>query len=184
MAQIDNAALVASGGYIFVAPVGTAKPLTITDPTNPGEGWESVGHTSLDEMPEINRDGDDPETKGSWQNSKLRVLTPDVTYSMTFNSIQASSMTYQMYFGAGPEAVQADGSFRLPARPVPQEKALLMVIVDGTNYLPLWQPRVSLLGSDAVTTSNEEFVTFPITATLLASTTIGGGIGEWAAIDA
>ncbi|MBA0054296.1 hypothetical protein E0L36_26625 [Streptomyces sp. AJS327] len=184
MAQIDDAALVASGGHIFVAPVGTAKPEDITDPTNPGEDWETIGHTSLDEMPEVGRDGDDPTTLGSWQNSKLKVITPDVTYSLTFNSIQASSLTYQMYFGAGPEKLQADGGFRIPARPVPQEKALLMVIVDGANYLPMWHPRVSLLGSDAVSTSAEEFVTFPITGTLLAHPSIGGDLGEWLALGA
>lgn len=184
MAQIDNAALVAAGGYIFVAPTGTARPETILDPTNPGAPYESIGHTSLDELPELGRDGDDPTTLGSWQNSKLKVVSPDVTYSMSFQSVQASSLTYQMYFGAGPAALQADGYFRIPAKPSPQEKALLMIIVDGENFLPMWYPRVSLLGSDAITTSVEQFVSFPITATFLASADIGGDLGEWLAIEA
>ncbi|MGW7270813.1 phage tail tube protein [Streptomyces sp. NPDC054864] len=184
MALIDDAAIVAAGGFIFVAPADTAKPETITDPKNPGAGWESVGHTSLDELPEFGRDGDDPEVKGSWQNSKLRQTTPDVTYSVTFQSIQSTSLTYQMYFGAGPAAVQADKSFRIPATPVPQVKALLVILADGTNYLPLYHPRVSLLGSDAVGMEADDFVTYPIKGTFLGSSVIGGAVGEWAQIEA
>lgn len=183
MAEIDNSVLQPGGGYIFVAPVGTAKP-TITDPTAPGVGWETIGHTSLDELPEIGRDGDDPETLGSWQNRKLRVTTPDVTYSIAFQSIQSTSLTYQMYFGAGESAEQVDGSFRIPATPVAQEKALLLIVVDGDNFLPMWHPRVSLLGSDAVAMDPEGFVTYPIRGTFLGHSSIGNALGEWAAIAA
>ncbi|MCT2594226.1 hypothetical protein LHJ74_30700 [Streptomyces sp. N2-109] len=182
MAEIDNSALVAAGGYIYVAPVGTVKPADITDPLNPGVGYETIGHTSLDELPEIGREGDDPTKLGSWSNPSLKVVTPSVTYSIAFRSIQSTELTYQMYFGAGASATQPDGSFRIPATPIPQEKALLLVVVDGENFLPLWHPRVSLLGSDAVGMSTEGFITYPITATLLSSPDIGGGLGEWASI--
>ncbi|WP_338932636.1 hypothetical protein WEB32_29675 [Streptomyces netropsis] len=184
MALIDNAAIVAAGGYIYIADPDKAKPASITDPLAPGTGWESIGHTSLDELPEFGRDGDDPEIKGSWQNQKLRATTPDVTYSVTFQSIQSTALTYQLYFGAGPGAVQADKSFRIPAVPTPQVKALLVILVDGTRYLPLWHPRVSLLGSDAVSMESDDFVSYPIKGTFLGSSAIGNAIGEWAQIEA
>ena len=183
MAEIDSAAVNPAGGYIYVAPVGTVKP-TITDPHAPGVDWESVGHTSLDELPTFERDGDDPTVLGSWQNSKLKVSSPDVTYSLVFQSIQSSALTYQMYFGAGDAATQADGSFRIPAKPVAQEFALLLVVVDGDTYLPMWHPKVSLLGSDAVEMDTEGFVTYPIRGTFLGDSSIGGAVGEWAAIAA
>ncbi|MFF2808640.1 hypothetical protein ACFVT2_15985 [Streptomyces sp. NPDC058000] len=184
MALIDNAAIVPAGGYIFIADPDTVKPTDFADPTNPGSGWENVGHTKLDALPEFGRDGDDPEIKGSWQNAKLRATTPDVTYSITFQSIQATALTYQLYFGAGPAAVQADKWFRIPATPTPQTKALLVVLVDGTSYLPLYHPRVSLLGSDAVGMSSDDFVFFPIKGTFLGSGKLGGAIGEWAQVAA
>jgi hypothetical protein len=183
MAEIDNSVITPAGGYIYIAPVGTAKPV-ITDPLAPGVDWETVGHTSLDELPEIGRDGDDPETLGSWQNRKLRVTAPDVTYTVAFQSIQSTDLTYQMYFGAGESAVQTDGSFRIPASPQAQEKALLLIVVDGERFLPMWHPRVSLLGSDAVGMDAEGFVTYPITGTFLGHSSIGGALGEWAAISA
>ncbi len=178
----DNATLVPAGGYIFLAPTDTEKPITITDPLAPGVKWVNIGHTSLDDLPEFARDGDDPETKGSWQNAKLRQTSPSVTYSISFQSIQADAEIYRLYFGAGTSAVQTDGSFRIPASATPQERALLLILVDGSKYLPLWHPKVSLLGSDAVSMSTDDFVKFPIKATLLGSTLIGNGIGEWAVL--
>lgn len=183
MAEIDAAVIQPAGGYIYIAPTNTVKP-EITDPLAPGTPWESIGHTSLDELPEFERDGDDPETLGSWQNSKLRVTSPSVTYSLNFQSIQSSDLTYQLYFGAGAAATQLDGSFRIPATPTAQEHALLLIIVDGDNFLPMWHPRVSLLGSDAVSLDAEGWVSYPIRGTFLGSTLIGGAIGEWAAIAA
>lgn len=181
MALIDDAAIVASGGYIYIAPPDTAKP-EVTDPMVPGVGWVSVGHTSLDKLPEFGRDGGDAEVKGSWQNAKLRQTTPDVTYTVAFESIQADVETYKLYFGGGAEAVQTDGSFRIPATPTPQIKSLLVVLVDGDQFLPLWHPRVSLLGSDAVSIAADDFVKFPIKGVLLGSSLIGNAIGEWAAL--
>ncbi|UQI46718.1 hypothetical protein M1P56_21375 [Streptomyces sp. HU2014] len=181
MALVDDAAFVAAGGYIYIADPDKPKPV-LTDPLKPPAGWESIGHTSRDDLPEFSRDGDDAEVKGSWQSAKLRQMSPVVTYSVTLQSIQASAETYQLYFGAGPGAVQADKSFRIPATPVPQVKSLLVVLVDGARFLPLWHPRVSLMGSDAVSLAVDDFVKFPIKGTFLSSSLIDGAVGEWAVL--
>ncbi|MFD9813984.1 hypothetical protein [Streptomyces sp. NPDC059080] len=176
----DDATIVAGRGYIYFAPPNTPKPSQILDPLNPGPEWATIGHTSRDDLPEFGRDGDDPEAIGSWQNAKLRQTTPDITYSVTINAIQASADVYRLYFGAGPELVQPDGSVRIPATPVPQIQALLVILVDGTRFVPLWHPRVSLLGSDSIEMATDDFVVFPITGTFLSSSLIGGAVGEWA----
>ncbi|WP_344447504.1 hypothetical protein, partial [Kitasatospora nipponensis] len=146
----------------------------------PASPWVTLGPTPRDNMPEFPRGGASPTTLGSWQNSKLRQTSPDVEYGLTFQSIQADATSLQLYFGAGPEAMQADGSIRIPVQPVPQIKALLMILVDGPHYVPLWHPRVSLLGSDAVSLDAENWFSLPIAGTFLASNLIGGAIGEWA----
>lgn len=181
MPQNDDAALVAGTGYIYLADPDTAKP-EVSDPLEPGAGWVSIGHTSLEELPEFGREGDDPETIGTWQNNNLRQTSPSVTYQVAFQSVQASAETYQLYFGAGTEAMQPDGSFRIPARPTPQIKALLFILVDGTTFVPLWHPRASLLGSDAVGMATDYFMSFPITAVFLGSSLIDNAIGEWAPV--
>lgn len=179
MPMDDDAVLVPGTGYIYIADPDTAKP-DVTDPLDPGAGWSNIGHTSLEELPAFGREGDDPEVIGTWQNPNFRQTTPSVTYNVAFQSVQASIETYQMYFGAGSEATQPDGSFRIPATPTPQIKALLFVIVDGVSFVPLWHPRASLLGSDAVGMTTDYFMSFPITATFLGSSLIDNAIGEWA----
>ncbi|KDN83474.1 hypothetical protein [Kitasatospora cheerisanensis] len=182
MALDATTTIVPGTGYIYLGNADTAKPASITDPLAPGAGWANLGHTSRDNMPSLTRDGSDPTTLGSWQNSKLRQTSPDITYGITFNSIQADKTALQLYFGAGPSAMQTDGSIRIPATPVPQIKALLLILVDGSNFVPLWHPRVSLLGADAIKLDAENWFELPLKGTFLASTLIDGAIGEWAAL--
>ncbi|WP_241779949.1 hypothetical protein [Streptomyces natalensis] len=178
----DNAVIVPGNGYIYFAEPNTPKPTHITDPLKPGPEWTNIGHTSRDDLPEFDRDGKDAEAIGSWQNSTLRMTTPDITYTVTFKALQASADTYRAYFGADEDAVQPDGSIRIPATPVPQVRALLVILVDGKQFVPLWHPRVSLLGSDKIEMKEKELVAFPIKGTFLSSPLIGGAIGEWAQI--
>ncbi|WP_328391323.1 hypothetical protein OHS81_21575 [Streptomyces sp. NBC_00400] len=180
--MIDDAAIVAGSGYIFFADPDTPKPTRILDPLKPGPEWTNIGHTSREDLPEFGRDGDDPEALGSWQNAKLRMTTPDITYTVTFQALQATADTYRFYFGAGEDAIQPDGSIRIPATPIPQIQSLLVILVDGKKFVPLWHPRVSLLGSDSIEMATDEFVVFPITGTFLSSSLIDNAIGEWAQI--
>ncbi|MER5350582.1 hypothetical protein ABT093_09650 [Kitasatospora sp. NPDC002551] len=181
--SLDDATTIIPGtGYLYLAPPDTEKPVTITDPLAPGSPWVNLGHTSPDNMPSFTRDGDAPTTLGSWQNRKIRQTSPDITYGLTYQSIQADPTNLQLYFGCGAEKMQADGSIRIPASPVPQIKALLMIIVDGSHFVPLWHPRVSLLGSDAVSLDRENWFALPMAGTFLASELIGGDIGEWATV--
>jgi hypothetical protein len=180
---LDNTEVVIPGtGYVYlgVADNGsgtkTAKPTGSFDPLAPGTGWSSIGHTSLENGIEFGRDGDDPATKGSWQNPKIRTTNPDVTYSIKLNALQASAETYQLYFGAGPGAT-VGGVFKIPAKPHAQSKALLIVIVDNGQMLPLYFPNVSLLGSDAISFDPTALLEFPITGTILAGNT-DGSLGD------
>ncbi|QPB09697.1 major tail protein [Streptomyces phage Shaeky] len=176
MAQNDTEVILPGTGYVYLATPNTAKPAGSFDPLAPGVGWDSIGHTSLENGIEFGRDGDDPETRGSWQNPKLRTTNPDVTYTIALNALQASVETYKLYFGASDGAVQADGSFKIPAKPTAQSKALLLVLVDGEQMLPVYFPNVSLLGSDAITFDPTALLEFPISGTILAGA--DGSLGD------
>ncbi|MGW3956845.1 phage tail tube protein [Streptomyces sp. NPDC004752] len=110
MPLLDEAAIVPGTGFIYLADPDTAKPTAITDPLNPGPGWINIGHTSRDDLPEFGRDGDGTETIGSWRSVKLRQTSPDVTYLVTFQFVQASTDTYKLYFGTGDEAAVPSAS--------------------------------------------------------------------------
>ncbi|KIQ62400.1 hypothetical protein TR51_25500 [Kitasatospora griseola] len=181
---LDNTEVVLPGtGYVYLAEPNKAKPATGFDPLAPGTGWDSIGHTSLENGIEFGRDGDDPATLGSWQNPKLRTTNPDVTYTLTLNALQASAETYKLYFGAGDAAYDATaGVFKIPAKPTAQSKALLIVIVDAEQMLPIYFPNVSLLGSDAITFDPTALLEFPIKGTILAGS--DGSLGDISAFAA
>ncbi|QPB09550.1 major tail protein [Streptomyces phage Sycamore] len=180
---LDNTQVVVPGtGYVYLgiaddgAGTPTAKPTGSFDPLAPGTGWNSIGHTSLENGIEFGRDGDDPETLGSWQNPKLRTTNPDVTYTLSLAALQASKETYELYFGAG-EGATVNGVFKIPAKPQAQSRALLIVIVDGEQMLPLYFPNVSLLGSDAIAMDPAALLEFPIKGTILSGAT-SGALGD------
>ncbi|MFG3200366.1 hypothetical protein ACGFYT_30080 [Streptomyces sp. NPDC048208] len=180
---LDNTEVVVPGtGYVYLGTADngsgtpTAKPSGAFDPLAPGTGWASIGHTSLENGIEFGRDGDDPDTLGSWQNPKLRTTNPDVTYTLSLNALQASAETYKLYFGAG-DGAMSGGTFKIPAKPEAQARALLIVIVDGGQMLPLYFPNVSLLGSDAISLDPTALLEFPIKGTILAGAT-SGNLGD------
>ncbi|MGW0929557.1 phage tail tube protein [Streptomyces sp. NPDC002644] len=183
MALDGTETVVPGTGYVYIGiaddgGTGTAptKPTGSFDPLAPGTGWNSIGHTSLENGIEFGRDGDDPETLGSWQNPKLRTTNPDVTYTIGLAALQASADTYRLYFGAGEGAVQADGSFKIPAKPQAQNRSLLVVVVDNGQMLPIYFPNVALLGSDAISMDPAALLEFPITGTILAGQ--DGSLGD------
>src|SRR5690348_254029 len=82
----DVPVLIPATGFIYTAPIGTARPVLPCDPQDkskwlPSDGsdpavwrdlWEDLGNTSLDNGVEHEVEGDDPETLGSWQNPALK----------------------------------------------------------------------------------------------------------------
>lgn len=162
MSQVDNQVFIPGTGYLYVAPVGTAVPSSLTAPVWP---WDSLGHTSLDNGITITRDGGDSNTLGTWQNPVLRERRDPVTFALTANLLQVANSTLELYFGGGDKTV--DGVFGVPITPTPQERALFLRIVDGTREAPIFIPKASIASDDDVEVDPENFLEFPIKATIL-----------------
>lgn len=172
MALSDAAVLIPGTGRIYLAPVGTAEP---TDPdTVPIAPWGDVGHTSRDNGVTITREGGDSEVKGTWQNPSLRERRNPVTWALTFQLHQVDANSLRLYFGGG---VATTGKFVVPANPVPQEHALYVVMIDGPARVGLHFPKVSIAATDDISVDVEEFLTFPVRATVLSAS--GSNLLEW-----
>ena len=90
MAMNDVAVVTASRGFIFTAASGTTAPTpAVIDAYTPGAtlaNWTSVGHTSVEDLPEFGFDGGDTETRGTWANKALRsVETEAIVDFVTFS---------------------------------------------------------------------------------------------------
>lgn len=186
---MDDNALNPATGYVYVAPVGTAKPTIATgfDYTDPttwdtyDEGsstspWVNIGHTSLENGLEFTSDGDDPETLGTWQVPNLRTTNPKKTYSVVINLADFTAETYKLYYGGG-ETITG-GGFVIPDIPVAQDKALLVLAVDGEYLVSQHFKKVSLIGNDSITYDPAALTEMPVRATILGGQTYGTAQGQ------
>ncbi|HEY9417883.1 MAG TPA: hypothetical protein VIQ30_24250 [Pseudonocardia sp.] len=165
MALRDELAVIPGTGYAYIAPVGTPKPTSLTDPDSP---WENLGHSSLDDGLTLSRDGGDSNILGTWQNPALRNRLDPISYALVINLIQWDNNTFQLYFGGGDISVA--GVFGVPLNPVSVEKALFVRIVDGANEFPFYVPKVSLSSDDDMEIDPENFMQWPVRATILGVT--------------
>lgn len=186
MALNDNAVILPAKGYIYVAPVGTAAPTPAAidgfDPTTGLVGWESVGHTARDELPVFGFDGGDTEVLGTWQNAAFReVVTEVATDFVTFNAHQFDEQTLGLYYGVTNPGATV-GVFQVSdVSIVPIERALLIVITDGSTNIGLHASRVSIRREDSIELAVDEFAFMPLRATFLKNST--DPIMSWISLD-
>jgi hypothetical protein len=172
MALTNSAVLVPAIGHIFVAPVGTAEPTpaaidAFLASSGTMAGWESVGHTARDELPTLGFDGGDTETKGTWQNANFREVVTEVPADyVTFNAHQFDRQILSLYYGQ--TGGTTPGRFAVANAPTTTiERALLIIIVDGTTNIALYANKVSLRREDSIELSVDEFAYMPLRATFL-----------------
>lgn len=186
MALNDNAVLTAAKGYIFTAPEGTAAPtpaeVSSFNPVNGFSGWDNIGHTSRDELPEFGFDGGDTETRGTWQNEALKtVVTEAAVDYVTFQLHQFDEEGLRLYYGT-PNSSTVDGQFTVASSPGgATRRALLIVIVDGETKIAFYAPKTDIRRDDAMALSVDEFAALPLRATFLGGDP--NGLFSWISED-
>jgi hypothetical protein len=148
--------------------VGGTAPALVTTVTTPLNGWGNIGHTSRDDMPEFGFDGGDTEVKGTWQNEALReVVTKTEADFVTLTLEQFDSTSLELYFGEKAES-SPDGVFGVAGgAQSPTERALLIIIRDGTTNLGFYAPKASIRKDDSINLPVDDFAGLPIKATFL-----------------
>ncbi|MBN7403201.1 phage tail protein [Mycobacteroides abscessus subsp. abscessus] len=144
----------------------TGSTATIT-PVTAANGWSMTGHTSRDDLPEFGKDGGDTEVKGTWQNKALRETLsgdPRVDF-VTVKLEQFDKRNLELFYG--PDAASTAGVFGVDGSFTPVEKAVLMVIVDGTASIGFHAPKASIRGDDSIDMSVDGFTGFPVRFTFL-----------------
>ena len=173
MAQNDAAVLTAAVGYVYTASVGTVAPtpaaLKTIDLNNPAAwaatGWTSVGHTSRGTLPEFGFDGGDTEVKGSWQKKKLREIAKnDPIDYVTVVLHQFDGAALELYYG--PNATGTAGVFDVKIGQV-NERALFVVIEDGSLRLGHHSRKVSIKRDDKIDLPIDDLAAMPVKFTYL-----------------
>lgn len=149
---------------IFTANVGTELP---ADLTKIPAAWVNSGHSSLDDILTFQTEGGETTTLGSIQNPALRQSTSAAVRSIVVNLLQWDSPTLAFYYGSN--ATVTGNKVSIPEVPVPAEKAVLIVIHDGTNRFAIYAPKASLIGNgDVSLTDTSSLAQLPIRITPLS----------------
>ena len=149
---IDNATLVIGAGNYFTAPVGTALP---TDLTTPGDVWENIGHTSLEDILTLSSDGGDKNVLGTLQSRQLRSIYEARvdTFSIILQQFDEDSL--RLYFGENAPTVE-QGLVGNPNKPKPAVRAFMGVFYDGDNIFAIYCPRAEIFRGDDLEFSDTE----------------------------
>lgn len=188
MALNDDAVFIAARGYIYFGDVGTAAPTAAEiadfDPETfgvgtdgPGVGWDSLGHTSEEDLPEFGYEGGDTEAKSTWQKKNLKqVVTEAPVDHVTMKAQQFDIKTLEYYYGKN--ASLDAGVFGIDTPTLAGiDKAILIVLVDGDNKIAFTAAKSTVGRDESVSMAIDDFSTLPLKATFVKHT--GRRLFEW-----
>lgn len=167
--------MTAAVGYVYTGPVGTDAPapadlgsLNLLTPSGwTATGWDLIGHTSRNDLPEFGYEGGDSEVKGTWQKKKLReVVTEEPVDYLTIFLQQFDEAALELYYG--PNSTATAGVFGVSGTStVTTEKGLLLIIEDGSFRIGFHAHKASVKRDDAIQLAADEFGSLPVRATFI-----------------
>lgn len=140
-------------------------------------GWDPIGHTNNDDLPEFGYDGGDSETKGSWQKKVLRTITTETPVDyVTIKAIQFDKDTLAYYYGQNASKVANVFGVDSP-NGSDVERAILIVLKDGVYSIAFSAAKAGLRRDESISLENDDFASLPIRATFVKHP--GRHLFEW-----
>ena len=149
---------------------------TVTELSKPS-GWDPIGHTNNDDLPEFGYDGGDSETRGSWQKKVLRTITTETPVDyVTVKAIQFDQDTLEFYYGKN--ASKAANVFGVDSpNSSDVERAILIVLKDGPFAIAFSAAKAGMRRDESITLENDDFASLPLRATFVKHP--GRHLFEW-----
>jgi len=160
MPLIDAGYLMTGNAFIYIAPVGTAKPAATVEALEaPGSPWDILGHLGTEEgdgLPEWGLDGGEQTAKGSMSKKVIRTSTEAITRELTFSLTQFTRGVLKYYYGT--DGGSTPGYFDVQGSEdgTPIESAMLITLRDGNSWVGFWAGRASISGGDSIDISDIE----------------------------
>lgn len=160
---------VASNGQVYVAPVGTALPVSPTASLNAafvGLGYCTVDGVTINVAPDI-------QEIMSWQSrqaTRRQLMAQDVT--ATFTLQQFNEDTVPLAFGGGSVVLVSAGVYRfdLPTDGALDERAMIIDGVDGSVHMRIVLPRGNVTEAVEMKFARDSESQLPITFKALQPT--------------
>lgn len=126
-----------------------------TDLLAPVSPWESVGHTSLEDILSLTSEGGEATTLGTLQAKNLRTRYSARTEAFGLTLQQWDAPGLRLYYGANAVTL-ADGTLGVPTDPIPTTAAFLAVFVDGDAHFAIYIPKSEIYRADDLSLSDTE----------------------------
>lgn len=148
----------------------------VTELSKPS-GWDPVGHTNNDDLPEFGYDGGDSETKGSWQKKVLRTITTETPVDyVTIKAIQFDQDTLEYYYGKNASKVENVFGVDSP-NAADVERAILIVLKDGPFSIAFSAAKAGIRRDESISLESDDFASLPLRATFVKHP--GRHLFEW-----
>ncbi|MGZ3380403.1 MAG: phage tail tube protein [Isosphaeraceae bacterium] len=146
---------------------GVSPAVTVTT-SQAANGWFNIGHTSREKMPDFGFSGGEYKLKGTWQRKRLK-LVQDNAIPADFIKLELEQWdreSLSLYFGDD-AANDTAGIFGVDGNFVPVERALLVIIVDGSYKVGFYAPKTAITRDGEIKLPLDDFAALPIKATFL-----------------
>jgi hypothetical protein len=152
--------VVAAGGNVCVAPVGTPKPATLY--TEPAAPWINVGYISEDGA--TYAPTQETTDFDAWQKAGFRSKSAGQIYQWTFAMLEIVAENLKLAFGGGTSVV-ADGEVEYTPPEASEEyrRAVLIDAIDGDRSYRFWIPDAAPVELGEVTFNATNLATLPVT---------------------
>lgn len=180
MALNNDAIFTAAKGHVYTAPIPASPAALVVRPTpaeiaafDPavglGAGWNELGHTDREDLPEFGFEGGDTETRGTWQNAVMReVITEAATDYLILTLNQFDEEALSLYYGVENSADALAGEYVVDdVATATVERSMAMVVIDGDYKIGFYAPKVSIRRDDSMEMAIDEFTKMPLRMSFL-----------------
>ena len=145
---------------------GTSATAKLAEATK-ASGWEPVGHTAEEELPEFGYEGGETESKGSWQKKNLRQVSTEAPVDyVTIKANQFDIDTLELYYGKNASKVaNIFGVDDASAKGI--DRAFQIIMVDGDFKIAFSSAKATVARDESITLATDEFSILPLRATFV-----------------
>lgn len=152
--------------YGFDVEVDGSAEVTVTEKQK-ASGWEPIGHTAADELPELGYEGGESEAKPTWQKKNLRNVSTEAPVDyVTVKAQQFDAETLELYYGKNASRVANVFGVDDPSSDG-VEKAFQIVMVDGDFKIAFSAAKATVGRDESISLATDDFATLPLRATFV-----------------
>jgi len=165
---VDNTKLFIPGkATVFIADPNTPMPdggINAFNLTGPApDGFNNLGHTSKANTAAFTREGGEKSTIDTWLQDAARTIYSSVAWGLGIPALQIGPDNLNLAFNG---AFDSDGGYIVPSSVAPVDKAIVLLLVDGTGKLGFYLPNNSIAIGDAPSFDPTQFMELPISASI------------------